>query len=66
MVSVQNNQEKGGTHEDQGGVEVLVVLLHVLGIVLDRLSPIHCVEIELGIIVLDRLEVHPQGLLYAV
>ena len=66
MVSVQNNQEKGGTHEDQGGVEVLVVLLHVLGIVLDRFSSVHCIEIELGIIVLDGLEVHPQGLLYAV
>ena len=47
------------THENQGGVEILVVLLHVFGIVLRRLSVVHGVEIELGIIALDRLEVHP-------
>jgi hypothetical protein len=53
------------THENQGGVEVLIVLRHVFGIVLCRLSLVHCVEIELGVIVLDRLEVHAQGLLDA-
>ena len=66
MVSTHNNQKQGGTHENQGGVEIFVVLLHVLGIVFDRLSPVHGVEIELGVIVLDGLEVHPQGLLDAV
>ena len=47
------------THEDQGGVEVLIVLLHVFGIVLHRLSFVHGVEIELGVVVLDELEAHP-------
>jgi len=42
------------------------VFLHVFGIVFHRLSFVHGVEIELGVIVLDRLEVHPQGLLDAV
>ena len=51
--------EVAETHENQGGVEILVVLLHVFGIVLRRLSVVHGVEIELGIIALDRLEVHP-------
>jgi len=54
------------THENQGGVEILVVLLHVFGVILHRLSFVHCVEIELGVVVLDWLEVHPKGLLDAV
>jgi len=41
------------THEDQGGVGVLVALLHVFGIVLHRLSFVHGVEIELRVVVLD-------------
>ena len=63
---MRNNQREGGTHEDQGGVEIFVVLLHVLGIVFDCLLSVHGVEIEFGVIVLDGLEVHPQGLLDAV
>ena len=51
--------QSGEAHENQGGLKILVVLLHVLGIVLCRLSFIHGVEVELGIIVLDWLEVHP-------
>ena len=47
------------THENQGGVKILVVLLHVLGIILRRLPVVHSVEIELGVIALDRLEIHP-------
>ena len=66
MVSMHNNQRKGGTHKNQGGVEIVVVLLHVLVIVLDRLSLVHGVEIELGVLVFDGLEVHPQGILDAV
>ena len=54
------------THENQGGVEILVVLLHVFGIVLHRLSSVHGIEIELRVIVLDWLEIHPQGLLDAI
>ena len=65
MVNTHNNQRKGGTHKNQGGVEIFVVLLHVLGIVFDRLSLVHGVEVELGIIVLDGLKIHPQGLLDA-
>jgi hypothetical protein len=38
------------------------MLLYVFGIVLRRLLLVYCVEVELGVI-LDRLEVHAQGLL---
>ena len=62
MVSVHNDHRKGGTDENQGGVEIFVVFLDVHVIVLVRLLLVHGVEIELGIIVLDGLEVHPQGL----
>ena len=77
-----DNQRKEGTHENQGGFQIFVVFVHVLGIVPDRLPPVHSVEVMLavivldelgvivpdglGIIVLDGLEVHPQGLLDAV
>jgi hypothetical protein len=46
-------------HESQGGIEILVVFLRVFDIVFHRLSFVRGVEIELGVIVLDGLEVHP-------
>ena len=45
-----------GTHENQGGIEILVVFLHVFGVVFRRLSFVHCVEVERGVV----------GLLYAI
>ena len=45
---------------------ILVVLLHVLGVVFHGLSFIHGVKIEPRVIILNGLEVHPQGLLDAV
>jgi hypothetical protein len=66
VVNTYSDQWYADTHENQGGIEVLVVFLHVFGIVFHCLSLVHGVEIELGVIVLDGLEVHPQGLLDAV
>ena len=54
------------THENQGCVKILVVFLHILGIVFHRLAFVHSVEIELGVVALNRLEVHPESLLDAV
>ena len=42
------------THENQGGVEVFIVLLHVFGIVLHCLSSERFAELGFGVIVLDR------------
>ena len=53
-------------HENQGCVEVFVILLHIVGIVLRRLLFVHCVEIDLGIVAFDRLEIHPESRLDAV
>jgi len=65
--SVQYRDEgRTGTYENQGGVQILIVLLHVFGIVLHRLPLVHGIEIDLRVIVLDGLEVHPEGLLDAV
>jgi len=57
--TLYSNKRKAETHENQGGVEVLVVFLHVLGVVFHRLSLVHGVEVELGIVVLDGLEIRP-------
>jgi len=54
------------THENQGGVEILIVFLHILGVVLHCLSFVRGVEIKLWVVVLDWLEVHSQGLLDAI
>ena len=44
------------THENQGSVEVLVVLLDIVGIILGGLLLVHRIEIKTGIVVLDGLE----------
>jgi hypothetical protein len=59
-------KRKGKTHENQGCVEILIVFLYVFGIVFHCLSFIHGVEIELGVVGLDRLEVDPESVLESV
>ena len=66
MVNTYSDYRYPDTHENQGGIEVLVVFLHVFGIIFQRLSFVHGIEIELRVVVLDGPEVHPQGLLDAV
>jgi hypothetical protein len=60
-----HNKGNAETHEYQGSVEILVVLLHVFGVVLHSLSFVHGVEVDLGIVALDWLEEHSEGLLEA-
>ena len=49
----------------QGGIEVLVVLLDVVGIVLGRLPLVHGVEVEARIAGLDWLEESSESILEA-
>ena len=65
MNTAESKVENAETHENQGGIEIFVVLLHVLGVILHGLSFIHRIEIELGVVVLDGLKVDPEGLLNA-
>jgi hypothetical protein len=51
------------TDEYQGGIEVLVVLLDVVGIVLGGLPLVHRVEVDAGIIGLDGLKEGPESIL---
>ena len=51
------------THEYQGGAEVLVVLLDEVSVVLGRLLPVHRVEVESMIVVLDGLEEGSESVL---
>ena len=53
------------THEDQGGVQILVIFLDVVGIVLRGLSIVHRIEVEAGIIGLDGLEEDSECILEA-
>jgi hypothetical protein len=53
------------THEYQGGIEILVVLLDVVRIVLGRLPLVHGVEVDAGIVGLDGLEESSKGILEA-
>ena len=46
-------REWWATHEDQGGVEVLVIFLDVVHVVLGRRPLVNGVEIQAGIVVLD-------------
>ena len=50
------------THEYQGGIEVLVVLLDVVRIILSRFLLVHRVEIESRVIVLDGLEERSESI----
>ena len=53
MVNTYSDYRYPDTHENQGGIEILVVFLHVFGIIFHRLSFVHGVEIELRVVVLD-------------
>ena len=65
MNTADRRLRKPATYENQGGIEILVVLLHVLCVILHSLSFIHRIEIEFGVVILDGLEVDPEGLLDA-
>ena len=54
------------THEYQGGVEVLIILLGAVRVVLGCLPLVHSVEVDMGIIGLDGLEESPESILKAI
>jgi len=53
------------TYEYQGGAEVPIVLIDVVGIVLGRLPLVHRVEVDARIIGLDGLEKGSESILEA-
>ena len=65
MNTAERKLRKLVTYENQGGIEILVILVQVLGVILRSLSLIHRIEIEFGVVILDGLEVDPEGLLDA-
>ena len=48
----KSKRKRWMTHENEGGIEVLVVLLDVVRIILHHLLLVHGIEIEAGIVVL--------------
>ena len=63
MISSQVEWRAARAYKNEGGIEILVVLSHVLGIVFRSLSFVHGVEVELGVFVLDGVEICAQGFL---
>lgn len=53
-------------YKNQSGIEILVVLPHVLSIVLCCLPFVHGEEVEVRVFIFNRLEILPEGLLNAV
>jgi len=53
------------THENQGGIEVLVILLDIVRIVLHRFPLVHRIEVEAGVVSFDGLEERSESILEA-
>ena len=51
------------THENEGGIEVLVILLDIVHIVLGCLLLVYRVEVETGVVLLDGLEEYSESFL---
>ena len=58
-----NRNERHTTHKNKGGIEVLIVLPDIFGVVFCRLFLVHCVEIETNVIVLNGFGERPKGIL---
>jgi len=66
MVNPAHDKRNAETHENQGGVEIFIVFLQVVGIVFHCFSFVHGEETKPGVVVLDWLEEHPKGFLDAI
>ena len=55
--------KRHATYKNQGGIEVFVVLLDVVGVVLCRLPLVHCIEVKTSVLVLDRLKERSESIL---
>lgn len=53
------------THEDQGGIEVLVVLPDIIRVIFSCFFLVRRIEVETGVVALDRLKEHPESILEA-
>jgi len=62
---ILDKRKRQATHEYQGGIEVLVVLLDVVGIILGCHLLVHGVEVDARIAALDRLEESSESILEA-
>ena len=50
------------THENQGSIEVLVILLDIVHIIFRCLLLVYCIEIETRVVVLEGLEERSEGI----
>jgi len=64
-LDVGSEKKKEPTHENQGGIEVLVVLPDIVRVVFGCLFLVRRIEVETGVVALDRLKEHPESILEA-
>jgi len=57
--------ERGLTYENQGGIEVFVVLPDIVRVILGRLFLVRRIEVETGVVGLDGLKKHSESILEA-
>ena len=54
------------TDENQGGIEVLVVLPDIIRVIFSCLFLVCRIEVESGVVALDRLKEHSESILEAI
>jgi len=64
-MRIVDGSVRGATYEYQDGIEVLVILLDIVGIVLGRLSLVHRVEVGPCIVGLGGLKESSESILEA-
>ena len=57
--------EEWATHENEGGVEVFIILLDVVGVMVSCLLLVDGVEVNTRVIALDGLQERSESVLYA-
>ena len=59
MLSTEDGNRT--THEDEGRIQVLVVLFHVISVILSRFPAVHGEEVGPRVIGPERIEKFPKG-----
>jgi len=60
------SEDEGGlTYENQGGIEILVVLPDIVRVIFSCLFLVRCIEVKTGVVGLDGLKEYPESILEA-
>jgi len=51
------------TYKNQCSIEVIIILLDIVCVMLGCFPLVHCIEVKMGVIILDRWEELSEGIL---